>query len=781
MQRSSKNSIRTTQNTASKALPQCLPSPHALWEIIAAQSTPLRLDRLLVLLGLGRCCRHKLEEILSSLLAQGRLLRLRGGLWLAAERLPQITGRFTALRDGGGFVTPSRTQIGNAGHFHPLGGRIHISPGQTGAAWHQDVVRVALTPGVGHGCSQEGSIVKVLERGLREIPAIADQRRDHMLFCRPADSRLPIRFRVELAQTAPQPGTLLRLEPLKPLAPDLWTARILAEYGREDDVIVQEELVKCNHEVPRDFPNDVLDEVTRLPRALLPEDFQHREDLRTLGLVTIDDADARDLDDAIHVQERRGGGWLLRVAIADVSHYVRPRGAGHAGALDREALNRGNSWYFPHSVEPMLPQALCHGLCSLDSGEDRLAVLVEIPFSATGVPDKPRFALAVVRCAARLSYDDVKACLLDKSPTAIEHLRQHNPRGDEILTMLTQALALSAKLRTLRRQRGSLDFDLPETSCRLDAKGRVIWLGVRERNDAHRLIEECMIAVNEAVARHLSAADLPFLYRVHPKPDTDRLKSLHDALVALGLNHVHQAHHTRSSKEIMHTALAAAHGTPREDIINRLCLRAMPQARYQPANEGHYGLASQAYCHFTSPIRRYADLLTHRALKASLGMNCGSFPAGQQLLRIADILSRRERATMNCEREMDRRLGCLALLPCVGKHFCGLISGIMPFGIFVALSEMPVEGMIRVEDLGRDRYDFDARSMRLAGMRTGVTWSIGQRLEVVLVDVDLGRLEIRLRPLKLPKSLRDTTFLRTRREKGRAMPPGRRQVRQGRH
>ncbi len=730
------------------------PSREELLDALAAQSRPMRVDGILRVMGLARRAKGDLEAMLTTLAEQGRLLRLRGGLWARPEALKHIVGRFSSLRDGGGFVTPMRPvnegENNRDSRLEFTGARdVYIPAAQTGEAWHQDIVRVALSPGAARGPSPEGRIIEVVERGLAEIPAHAAHRTGNTLFCRPADTRLNVNFSVELAagDTPPQPGTLVLLAPQQRLASDLWTARIVGDYGREDDVAVQEELVKLNHEVPRDFPAGVLAEAQQLPAGPTPEDMHDREDVRHLPLVTIDGADARDFDDAVQVEDRPGGGWLLRVAIADVSHYVRPRGSGSTGALDAEALARGNSWYFPKSVEPMLPEVLSNGLCSLRPDVDRLAMLAEIPFTAQGKPGKPRFAQVVMRSAARLTYDQVKACMLDNDATALATLRE-NPRGEEVITMLQRAFALYAALRDARRQRGSLDFDLPEADSRLDEAGRVVWMGHRMRHDAHRLIEEFMIAANEAVARHLRDVGMPFLYRVHPLPDPERLESLFDTLAGVGMQDLPP----RPDAAAMQGILARVQGTDQEFLVNRLCLRAMPQARYQPFNEGHFGLASQAYCHFTSPIRRYADLLTHRALKTALGIGVGALPAGQKLLRIGDQINRRERAAMACEREMDRRMGCLALLPRVGEHFKGMVAGVTDFGIFVELANMPVEGMIRIDDLGDDWYDFDPHTMSLVGQRSGVMWRMGQSLEVALAEVNLGRLEIRLMPLELPKA-----------------------------
>ena len=712
-----------------------------LLEIFHEQERPLRLDALLRVTGLPRAARKMLEDQLYALADEGRLVRLQGGLWARADGLRQVRGRYMALRSGaGGFVTP----LGDNGQV--TGPDIFIHPLQEGDAWHRDMVRVALSPrSHARGKSREGRIVEVLERGCREVPVHVIHVTGRRALCRPADSRMPFDVSVELPGDMERPsgGSLLLVAPEKRLAADLWQARLLQAVGREDDIVVQEDLVKLNHEVPREFPPRVQAEADALPSAPQHADMAGREDVRALPLVTIDGADARDFDDAVQVEARPGGGWLLRVAIADVSHYVRPR-----SALDTEALARGNSWYFPTSVEPMLPPALCDGLCSLRPDEDRLAMLAEIPFSATGQPGKPRFAAVVMRSAARLTYDQVKACLLDRDGQARAALAA-GPRGQEVLDMLETAFGLYRCLREARQRRGSLDFDLPEPEYSFDGKGRLLRVSRRVRHDAHRLIEEFMIAANEAVARHLGglkadgsvegAPKEPFLYRVHPQPDPERLESLFDSLEAIDPALVP----VKPSATALQGILRDVQGSDREFLVGRLCLRAMPQARYQPENEGHFGLASRAYCHFTSPIRRYADLLVHRALKASLGLYGGALPAGQKLLRVADQLNRR------CEREMARRLACMALEGRVGERFRGVVAGVNDFGLFVELSEMPVEGMIRVEDLGDDWYDFDARRQCLVGQRSGLCWSMGQSLEVVLAEVHSGRLEIRLLPTEL--------------------------------
>ncbi len=675
---------------------------------------------------------------------------------------PTLRGRYTALRNGGGFVTP----LDERGRV--CGEDIYIPAHAVGGAWHQDIVLAQAAAGRRvPGRRQEGRIVGVESRSLAEIPARMTRRRGGWLECAPADGRLTFRLRVpEPEGEPPRTGDLLVIAPERALDDGLWLGRVVGRMGREDDVRVQEELVKCNHEVPGEFPPRVLEEVEALPGEPGPEDLRGREDLQSAVLVTIDGEDARDFDDAVEVTPEPGG-WLLRVAIADVSNYVRPR-----TALDDEARERGNSWYFPASVEPMLPFALSNGLCSLVPGRPRLAMLIEVHFDRQGRPGATRFAPAVMRSAARLTYGQVKACVLDRDPGERAALAA-TERGEAVLSMLEDAFALYRVLRQARLDRGALDFDVPEAACEVDDDGNLLSLRCRERHDAHRLIEEFMIAANEAAARYLERCRLtpdgriappaagtgearsrrapreeaaPFLYRAHPQPDAERLQGLFDTLSATALE-VAPPQGSAADAGALRAALAKARGTDQEFLVNRLCLRAMPQARYQTVNEGHFGLASEAYCHFTSPIRRYADLTVHRVLKTALGMDVGPLPAGQRLERIADGLNRRERAAMEAEREMARRMACLALRGREGEVFHGVVSGLMEFGLFVELADMPVEGMIRVEDLGPDWYEYDARRQTLRAVYGGGLWRLGQPLDVRLLEVRPGRLEIRLAPV----------------------------------
>lgn len=688
-------------------------------------------------------------------------MKKRGKKHSTPAAAPSLRGRYTALRNGeGGFVTP----LDDEGRV--CGADIFIPPYASGGAWHQDVVSVRAKGGsrrTRSGKWRRGRIVGVEARGLAEVPAHVLRRNGDWLECAAAGGRLDVHLRVPVPEggEAPREGELLSVAPEVELDGGIWAGRLVARMGREDDVRVLERLIKCNHGAPGTFSPGALAGAEALPGEPEAEDWHDREDLRQAVLVTIDGEDARDFDDAVEVTPEPGG-WRLRVAIADVSHYVRPR-----TALDEEARERGNSWYFPTSVEPMLPFALSHGLCSLVPGRPRLAMLAEVHFDGLGRPGSTRFAPVVMQSAARLTYARVRDCVLERNAAERAALAA-TPRGDEVLRMLDDAVDLFRVLRQARLKRGALDFGLPEAACEVDGEGRLVSLRRRERHDAHRMIEEFMIAANEAVARWLGGCRLtadgrivppvatqrgenprreaaPFLYRTHPLPHVERLEGLFETLRATALEAA-PPEGTAAGAKGLRAALERARGTEQEFLVNRLCLRAMPQARYQRGNEGHFGLASGAYCHFTSPIRRYADLTVHRVLKCALGMDAGPLPGGQRLDRLADHLNRRERAAQEAEREMDRRLACLALRGREGEAFRGVVSGLTEFGLFVELADPPVEGMIRVEDLGPDWYEYDARRQTLRAVRGGGLWKLGQTVDARLLEVLPGRLEIRLTP-----------------------------------
>ncbi len=543
---------------------------------------------------------------------------------------------------------------------------------------------------------------------------------------------------------------------------DRVTARVLRREGRRVFVAVaqvqftpysidrQEKLARLNHGAPGAFPEACLREADALPSGRLPEDAGPRDDWRALPFVTMDGETARDYDDAIQV-ERGPRGWTLRVAIADVSLYVRPN-----SALDREALQRGNSWYFPTSMAPMLPERLCKDLCSLVPGRDRPVVWVQLEFADNGALRRADFGQGIIRSHARLTYDQAKLLVLDRDGAALAAFRKQCPEHGAVLSMLADAHALYRVLAARRRARGALDLDLPDTEAAFDGRGRLISLTRARRHDMHLLIEEFMIRANEAVADLLQSRDVPTLYRVHEAPSLEKTEHFIHLLRCRripvperpagpgggGKRRRPAAPEARDLADI----LDGLRGTREERVFSRLCVRSMPRARYDAENSGHYGLASAAYCHFTSPIRRYADLVVHRALKAALGLSAGPIAAGGRLSRTASMLNEREKATQQCEREMNHRL---AVMWMINQPACAVwdatVSGVTEGGCFVELDAAPVEGMLLAAPWRGLKYRPDDESLWRGD---SLVARIGMRLKVRVQSVSALSLYINFMPVR---------------------------------
>lgn len=676
-------------------------------------------------LGVDRSGRASVRDGLTELLESGTIIQIRNAFGLA-ERMRLVTGVMEVHRGGIGFVLPD----------DPRRKDVFVPAHDMAGAWHGDRVVVAIVR-ERKDRRAEGRVVRILERGRKTLTAKVLKRMGQVFLCRPTDPRLD--FGVMAAPRdkglKPEPGLIVTLEPGEQVEFRLWEGEILDVLGPEEDVAVQEALVKTNHAVPTRFPSPALDQAEALPEAPGPEDFRGREDLRGLPFVTIDGATARDFDDAVFV-ESRGRAFRLWVAIADVAHYVRP-----GTPLDREAEERGNSYYFPRSVEPMFPERLSNGLCSLNPNTPRLAMAVRLDCSAKGVPGDFSVFPAVIESHGRLTYGQVKRALLDKDE---EERKGLGP----LLPMLEKAERLARLMNARRSERGSLDFDLPEPEILFNLSGETEDIRPKVRHFGHQIIEEFMIAANEAVATFLSERELPCLYRVHPEPDADKLKNLFQLLARTdGENAGKRALPKEITPSDLQALLDEVEGTEREFLVNRLMLRSMMQARYSPVNEGHFGLASECYCHFTSPIRRYADLVVHRLVKTALsgaGQTRDPIPAHKALAALGTHLSRRERTAMEAEREILKRVTVLFLKDKVGRTFSGVISSLMDFGFWVELGDVLAEGMVRLSSLDDDYYTYMSDREMIVGGRTGRIFRLGQAVEVVLEDVNLERLEVNL-------------------------------------
>jgi ribonuclease R len=544
-----------------------------------------------------------------------------------------------------------------------------------------------------------------------------------VLFIAPEDRRIAHDILVPPAEAGrAKPGQVVTVElvaqPTRHAQPIGRVAEVLGHYA---DPGMEIEIAVRKFDLPHEFSKRALAAARAMPEGVQKEEFQGRRDLTELGLVTIDGETARDFDDAVFCK-REGAGYRLWVAIADVSHYVRP-----GDALDMEARERGTSVYFPRRVIPMLPEKLSNGLCSLNPNVDRLAMACEMAISGAGQVTDYRFYPAVMRSHARLTYTEVWQQLSSgKAPEALARLY-------DLFKVLVQA----------RARRGAIDFETVETRMIFDGKGKIEKIVAEPRNDAHRIIEECMLCANVCAGEFISRAGQPALYRVHDVPSAEKVGALRDFLAELGLQLPGgEIPRPKDYAEL----LERIKKRPDFALLQTILLRSLKQAVYSPANAGHFGLAFEAYVHFTSPIRRYPDLLVHRAIKALLAGKKYAEPDWEALGRHC---SETERRADDASRDVENWLKCYYMRDHVGESFHGTITGVAPFGVFVTLDEYFVDGLVHISELGRDYFQYDAARHMLMGERTRKRFRLADRMDVKLVRVDLESRKIDLVPTKL--------------------------------
>jgi ribonuclease R len=483
-------------------------------------------------------------------------------------------------------------------------------------------------------------------------------------------------------------------------------------------------------DLPHVWPVDVLKQAEAYGKDIPESAIEGRLDLRSLPLVTIDGEDARDFDDAVYAEQLKSGSWKLWVAIADVSSYVEPN-----SPLDKEAHQRGTSVYFPSQVIPMLPEALSNGLCSLNPEVDRLCMVCEMVINATGEIESYQFHQAIMNSKARLTYTDVAAMLVDNDKT----LRQ---QYSSVLPGLETMYDLFKVMLEAREKRGAIDFAMTETQFIFDDNRKLKNIIPRERNDAHRLIEEFMVAANVATARFLLSHQLPTLFRVHEAPSEEKLAGLRDFLGELGLSIGGGSEPTPAHYAEL---LNKAKQRPDAHLIQTVMLRSLKQAVYSPDNAGHFGLALDAYAHFTSPIRRYPDLLVHRAIRHIISKTKTNWPLSHEnMLQLGEHCSMTSRRADEATRDVSDWLKCEFMQDRVGEVHEGIISGVTGFGLFVELSDMYIEGLVHVTSLKNDYYQFDSGAHRLTGERSGKTYRLGDKIQVKVVRVDLDEKKIDL-------------------------------------
>ncbi len=634
------------------------------------------------------------------------------------ERAQLVEGTLSVHRDGFGFV-----------------GDVFLPPPEARKALSGDKVRIRKVPS-GRG-RFEGHVVEVIARVRAQGVGIYREERGRA-WVEPRDPTLPV-VRVPPTQLA-RPGDIVKVRlgaGAELLGGEGLVGEVSGSLGRPGDPSHEVLSIVFGQGFSDEFPAEVMDEADRIPLTIHSRDAleEGRQDVRDLPLVTIDGADARDFDDAVHAKALPGGGWRLWVAIADVSHYVRT-----GSALDKEARARGTSVYLPDRVLPMLPERLSNGVCSLKPDEDRLCLVSELVISSSGETQETTLYPGLMRSAARCTYEEVQAVLDGKSVPHRDHFRPHF----QTLAQLAQVL------HTMRTARGAIDFDLPEHKVRMGEDGRPEGIERRERLESHRLIEACMLAANEAVARFFSERSVPTVYRFHAEPDPDKLATFAGLAEAYGF---HLQDIEKADSKQLNAFMRKLAGHPEQRALNQLLLRSMMQAVYSAQNVGHYGLAAEHYLHFTSPIRRYPDLLVHRLLKNvwARGRRKTSEKSERELEHLEQLAthcSERERAAVQAEREVVAFYSALLMKDRVGEEFEGIVSSLTDLGFFVELADPVVEGLVKASRLGPGAR-LDGRRHALV-FPNGRSIRVGQPIRVRLASVNLERRQLDLELAEAP-------------------------------
>jgi len=769
-----KNSGKPTAQTPPTS--PTTPTSHdtaGLMDLFERTPHPMSIDEVLRYTQTPRREKRALRALIDQLEEKQVLMRVGQGTrvaWTPTSQSKSLQGTIDIQRAGFAFVTPS-----DAGKTTR---DIFIPENAINTAWQGDLVEIRITrQAKGENARAEGQVARIVERKTQALTVQATSKKSpHGRLFRPTDSRYKFDLIVDVSslEDPVKEHDILRVVELKLLekASNIWQAQAAQILGHEHDVATQERLVKWNHNIPMEFSETVLAEAKEINENANTDTLLINPDctdLTKLPFVTIDGEDARDFDDAILVQQD-GTGWELWVAIADVSRYVH-----YNSAIDTEAQQRANSAYFPASVEPMLPEALSNNLCSLMPNEIRATLVAHLHINAEGTCTQSAFMPAAIRSQARLTYTQVEHALNDTldlmPPDEGATITPH-------VSMLKQAMSLAKILQEQRKSRGSLELDLPEPRVIIDENDRIQDIIPKDRLEAHKLIEACMLAANEAVALFLTSKHLTFPYRIHPEPDPERLTNLFTRLKNTRLAQDLPQEATAKSIPALLEQTKANHDARTTALLHQMILRAMMQAQYSPELEPHFGLASSCYCHFTSPIRRYADLLVHRALRHTLGFSTGPILTGQKLLELCDTCNKQERIAIAAERETLRRLGCVFLQGREGEIFDGVISGVTSFGFFVELGHMGIEGLVGVENLHDDYYTHDAERQALIGAN-GRTFSLGDTIRVSLMDVNIDRVRINLEVedlMHLSEKQRQKHKVRSSGGGGGMAPPKKRQM-----
>jgi ribonuclease R len=693
---------------------------------------------LLQKLKLPRHERPNFKRLLSELVDSGALVQTRGNRFGVPDRMNLVVGKVTTHPRGFGFVVPDRP-------LEDSKGDIFIAGSNLNQAMHGDRV-VARIERVSEG-RVEGRIVRILERGSASVVGRFDIDGSGLGFLVPFDRRLVMDVQIPPdARLDAKPGDMVVVEITRWPTPTRGPlGRVIEVLGDIDEPGVDNEIIIRKYGIPDQHGPEAVEEARRIGTSVHESDIRGRTDFRPLTIVTIDGEHARDFDDAISLETLPNGHHWLGVHIADVAHYVR-----EGSVLDEEAYDRGTSVYFPERAVHMFPSELATGLCSLNPNVDRLVQSCLMEVDRRGAVVRYELHDGVIHSAARMTYTEVHAILTERDPETMTRYRT-------LVPLFESMRELFEILNRRRHRRGSIDFDLKEPEIVLDDEGMVEAIIAAERNIAHRIIEEFMLLANETVAQHLSDRDVPTLYRVHEDPDPLKVEEFEEFVSTLGYslgappNDVKPRHFQKLVEKM--------HGTPEEKPIAFLMLRTMQKARYDEQNRGHFGLAAKSYTHFTSPIRRYPDLIVHRTLRESRHDRMNADRKDElidDLPEMARHTSDRERRADDAERELVQWKKVRFMADKVGDEFEGYITGVAAFGLFIELIEHFVEGLVHVSTMADDYYRFVERAHILRGENTGRVYRLGDKVSVQVIKVDMERRQVDLGLTEILDRLRES-------------------------
>lgn len=671
---------------------------------------PMKIKELAILLDIPKEKRSDLQEVLDQLMLEGKVEVSQKGKYSKGKG-KLLAGVFTAHAKGFGFVTVEGMEED-----------IFIGEDNTHGAMHQDTVQVMVKPGIS-GKRREGVVTKILSRGTVKLVGVYQESKNYG-FVIPDNERF---IRDVFIPKEQSKGAMNGHKVVVELA-DYGTERknpegkVVEILGHISDPGTDVLSIVKGYDLPTEFPEKVMNQAEKVPDAISEADMAGRMDLRNLQMVTIDGEDAKDLDDAVSLT-REGENYVLGVHIADVANYVQER-----SALDREALNRGTSVYLVDRVIPMLPRRLSNGICSLNAGEDRLAMSCIMKVDKKGTVIDHVITESVIHVDQRMSYTGVQK-ILDGDEAALAEY-------EVLIPMIRDMKELADLLRAKRKKRGSIDFDFPETKVILDEQGKPVDIRPYDRNAATKIIEDFMLIANETVAEDYFWQEVPFLYRTHDNPDPDRMRKLATFINNFGYS-IRLKDDEVHPKELQ-KLLAKLDGTPEEDLISRLTLRSMKRARYTTDCTGHFGLAANYYCHFTSPIRRYPDLQIHRIIKDCLRgrMNEEKRQHYEAILtEVAKQSSERERKADEAERETIKLKKVEYMSQHLWEVYEGVISGVTAWGIYVELPNT-VEGLVRAASLQGDYFEYNENEYAMVGTHTGKAYKLGEKVRVQVVAAD---------------------------------------------